>query len=129
MTKRLELYDWPEKSRDIAESMYRIARRLLVNARLFRAQARTAQAGSYDQGCCQGSAEAARAAARAILSKVREGRDADEFYFRQVVRGAVVRSIQANEGKPTNLAGHMFDLMGVKSTGLDRPEFDEKNDF
>lgn len=126
MTKRLDLYDWPKEPREIAEQMYRIARRLILTARLFREKARTAEKGSYDEGCCRGTAEASRAAARGILGLIREGRDYDVWYHRKMVREAVAHSIEAGAGKPTSLGGHLYDLLMVRGTGLDQPEFDEK---
>jgi len=115
MTKRLELYDWPKDTRTIAEEMYKIARVLLLEARWLRSQTKL-----------WGEAQMNRKAAKLILDQIRMGRDVDVFYHRKIIRESVERSLEAQAGKPTNLGGHLFDMMCVQGTGLDRPEFDEK---
>lgn len=115
MTRRLELYDWPKESRECAQEMYKIARTLLLEARWLRREAKLPSEAMMN-----------RKAAKLILSQIRMGRDVDVFYHRKLIRESVERSLAAQAGQPTSLGGHLFDLMCIKGTGLDRPEFDEK---
>lgn len=118
MARRLELYEWPRDYRTNAEEMYKVARKLLLEARSWRKKDRRSE--SY----AKGRADAARASAALILGRIREGRDDNEFYRRKLYRECIEKNCLNKV--PESLPGAMFDAMHVRAAGLDRPEFDEK---
>lgn len=121
MTKRLEIYEWPRDYRKNAEDMYSVARGLLLRAREARAKAKL-EPDSVGRGYMNGVALGYRLSAASILIYIRDGRDVDEFYRRQLYRDCVQRVCVGAESK--NLGGAMYNAMHIMAAGLDTPEFD-----